>query len=123
MTPARLRWPFVTLPGTTAADVSRSLDAAGRIRDALWRIYRRTQPPPPPEGGANFPWDDPDFSERMLREHLDQSHGAASRQRTETRLVVDWLWDKLSLREGSRVLDLSNFTSLTSRPASSTSTA
>jgi len=26
-----------------------------------------------------FPWDDPAFSERMLKEHLNQSHGAASR--------------------------------------------
>jgi SAM-dependent methyltransferase len=42
----------------------------------------------------------------MLREHLDQSHGAASRRREEILRQVDWLWHKLSLREGSRVLDV-----------------
>ena len=56
-----------------------STDPTHRICDALWHIYHRPQPPPPPHGAANFPWDDPNFSERMLREHLDQSHGAASR--------------------------------------------
>ena len=83
-----------------------STDPSHRICDALWHIYHRPQPPPPPHGAANFPWDDPDFSERMLREHLDQSHGAASRPKVEILRLVDWLWDKLSLREGSRVLDV-----------------
>jgi len=83
-----------------------SPDPAHRIYNALWHIYHRPQPPPPPHGAANFPWDDADFSERMLREHLDQSHGAASRPRAEIVRLVDWLWDKLSLREGSRVLDV-----------------
>ncbi|GAB4532939.1 MAG: hypothetical protein Kow0063_14190 [Anaerolineae bacterium] len=83
-----------------------SHDPAHRLYSALWSIYHRPQPPPPPHGAANFPWDDPDFSTRMLREHLDQSHGAASRPRSEILRLVDWLWDKLSLREGSRVLDV-----------------
>jgi SAM-dependent methyltransferase len=83
-----------------------SLDPAHRLCNALWHLYHRPQPPPPPHGAANFPWDDPDFSERMLRQHLDQSHGAASRPRMEIIRLVDWLWDKLSLREGSRVLDV-----------------
>ena len=79
---------------------------AERLYHALWRIYRRPQPPPLPQVAANFPWDDPAFSQRMLREHLDQSHAAASRRREEILRQVDWLWRKLSLREGSRVLDL-----------------
>jgi SAM-dependent methyltransferase len=83
-----------------------SPDPAHRLYNTLWHIYHRPQPPPPPHGAANFPWDDPNFSERMLRQHLDQSHGAASRPRTEILRLVDWLWDKLSLREGSRVLDV-----------------
>jgi SAM-dependent methyltransferase len=83
-----------------------SPDPAHRLYNALWHIYHRPQPPPPPHGAANFPWDDPDFSERMLRQHLDQSHGAASRPRTEIIRLVDWLWDRLSLHEGSRVLDV-----------------
>jgi len=81
-------------------------DAADRVYRALWRIYRRPQPPPPPQAATNFPWNDPAFSQRMLREHLDQSHGAASRRQEEILRQVDWLWHKLSLREGSRVLDV-----------------
>jgi ubiquinone/menaquinone biosynthesis C-methylase UbiE len=81
-------------------------DKAQRIYDVLWRIYRRPQPPPLPQAAANLPWDDPDFSQRMLREHLDQSHGAASRQGPEISRQVDWLWDRLSLHEGAHVLDV-----------------
>jgi SAM-dependent methyltransferase len=79
---------------------------ADKLVDALWRIYRRPQPPPPPSSAANLPWDEPEFAERMLREHLDQSHGAASRQRPEILRIVGWLWDRLSLHEGARVLDV-----------------
>lgn len=46
--------------------------------------------------------DDPDFSERMLREHLDESHGAASERQQQ----IDWLWARLNLRTGSKVLDV-----------------
>jgi SAM-dependent methyltransferase len=82
-------------------------DAERRLFQAVWHIYNRPQPPTPPQdAAANLPWDDPDFSERMLREHLDQSHGAASRRRVEILRLVDWLWDKLALRAGSRILDV-----------------
>lgn len=74
--------------------------------DALWRIYGRSQPARPWLDGDNLPWDDPAFSQRMLREHLDQSHGAASRQRPEILRQVDWLWQRLGLTAGARVLDL-----------------
>ncbi len=50
-----------------------------RLADALRAIYDRPQPPVPWVHGVNLPWDDPAFSERMLAQHLDQSHGAASR--------------------------------------------
>jgi SAM-dependent methyltransferase len=73
---------------------------------ALWQIYRRLYPAQPWRDGDNLPWDDPAFSERMLREHLDQSHGAASRQRPEILRLVDWLWGRLGLQPGSRVLDI-----------------
>jgi SAM-dependent methyltransferase len=77
-----------------------------KLEQALGRIYRRPQPAVPWRHGTNLPWDDPAFSERMLREHLDQSHGAASRQRPELLRQVDWLWSHLDLRSGSRVLDI-----------------
>jgi SAM-dependent methyltransferase len=77
------------------------------LTHALWHIYRRPDPPPLwPAGGGNLPWNDPAFSERMLREHLDESHGAASRQAAERAAQLDWLWAQLALRSGSRVLDL-----------------
>lgn len=73
---------------------------------ALWHIYRRPERPTLWAGGGNLPWNEPTFSERMLREHLDQSHGAASRGAGERAAQIDWLWDQLRLRPGSRVLDL-----------------
>jgi SAM-dependent methyltransferase len=42
----------------------------------------------------------------MLREHLDESHGAATRQAKERKLQIDWLWEKLGLFSGASVLDL-----------------
>ncbi len=76
------------------------------LQAALRRIYNRRQPARPWEEGDNLPWNDPDFSQRMLREHLDQSHGAASRQQPEILRLVDWLWQHLDLTPGARVLDI-----------------
>jgi SAM-dependent methyltransferase len=73
---------------------------------ALWRIYSRPEKPQPWADGGNLPWNDPEFSARMLREHLDESHGAASRQTAERQLQLDWLWGQLNLRPGARVLDV-----------------
>ncbi|WP_374687595.1 cyclopropane-fatty-acyl-phospholipid synthase family protein [Promineifilum sp.] len=76
------------------------------LADALWRIYRRPDPAPLWERGGNLPWNDPAFSARMLREHLDESHGAASRVAAERAAQLEWLWARLGLSPGSRVLDL-----------------
>lgn len=73
---------------------------------ALRRIYNRPERPKPWNRGGNLPWDDPAFSERMLREHLNDSHGAASRATEERALQLDWLWKKLALEPGARVLDV-----------------
>jgi SAM-dependent methyltransferase len=43
---------------------------------------------------------------RFLREHLDDSHGAASRVTAERLLQTEWLWDKLDLRDGDKLLDV-----------------
>ena len=77
-----------------------------RFSQALWRIFQRGLPAVPWRDGANLPWDQPAFSERMLREHLHQGHGAASRQRPEILAQIDWLWSKLALRPGARLLDI-----------------
>lgn len=73
---------------------------------ALWRIYNRPDPPALWQGDGNLPWDDPDFSERMLREHLDEGHGAATRQAAERTAQLDWFQEQLGLQPGNRVLDL-----------------
>lgn len=77
------------------------------LSHALWRIYNRAARPYPWQlHDGNLPWDDPAFSARMLREHLDESHGAASRQAAERAQQVEWLWDNLGLQQGSRLLDI-----------------
>jgi len=77
-----------------------------RLEAALRAIYARRQPPVPWEDGENLPWNDPEFSARMLKEHLDQSHNAASRRMPEIRAMVPVMMDWLGLRSGSRLLDV-----------------
>lgn len=81
-------------------------EVAHHITHALWQIYRRPERPLPWQGGGNLPWNDPAFSERMLREHLDQSHGAASRPDPERAAQLDWLWSKLALQPGQAIYDM-----------------
>ena len=82
------------------------IGAAHDLAAALWRIHRRPAQPQAWVGGGNLPWNDPDFSVRMLREHLDESHGAASRRTAERVAQIDWLWTRLVLAPGQQVLDL-----------------
>lgn len=81
---------------------------AARLAEALHRIYERPQPPVPWRDGANLPWDEPGFSERMLAEHLDQSHGAASRPFSEIRAQVQRMVEWLGLRPGLRLFDVTS---------------
>jgi SAM-dependent methyltransferase len=81
-------------------------DNTTRLAETLWRLYQRPEKPTAWENGGNLPWNDPAFSERMLREHLDESHSAASRTTPERALQLPWLWSRLNLHPGSRVLDL-----------------
>ena len=68
----------------------------------LLDIVHRTTDGPVPE---KVPWDDRDFSRRMLREHLTQAHDAASRRTETLEAHVQWI-DQTLLTPGSRVLDL-----------------
>ncbi len=77
-----------------------------RFSEILWRIYHRPDPPTPWVDDGNLPWNDPAFSQRMLLEHLDQSHGAASRVVAERQQQISWLRDKLGLEAGSHLLDV-----------------
>ena len=76
-----------------------------KLSNALWRIYRRPEPPIPWDLDGNLPWNEPAFSERMLAEHLDQSHAAASRTHAERRKMLAWLLPRLNLDAGAHVLD------------------
>jgi SAM-dependent methyltransferase len=59
----------------------------------------------PPEW-QKLPWHDPDFSQRMLREHLAQDHDAASRRMTIIDLHVAWIHREVLGEKQSAVLDL-----------------
>lgn len=81
-------------------------DETNLLKRALWKIYNRPERPTPWTSGGNLPWNEPSFSERMLQEHLDESHGAASRVSQERAMQLNWLWEKLELRPGQRILDV-----------------
>lgn len=72
----------------------------------MQQIVNRTSPPAPWSEGDNIPWDDPDFSRRMLKEHLSQYHDAASRRFPIIERHVSWIHTDLLQRVPSRVLDL-----------------
>ena len=56
--------------------------------------------------GEKIPWHDPDFSQRMLAEHLSQSHDAASRRFARIDRHVAWIHRELLEGVPTRVLDL-----------------
>jgi SAM-dependent methyltransferase len=80
--------------------------AHDRLWAALREVFDRPQPPVPWRDGGNLPWDQPVFSERMLAQHLDQSHGAASRRLPEIRAQVQVMRDWLRLTAGQHLLDV-----------------
>jgi SAM-dependent methyltransferase len=69
-------------------------------------IINRQSPPVPWQEGENIPWNDPGFSERMLREHLSQDHNAASRRLEIIDKHVDWIHREVLSERPSRILDL-----------------
>lgn len=62
--------------------------------------------PEPWTNGGKIPWDDPAFSERMLREHLSQDHDRASRRAEKIDRHVQWLHKELLGGRHARILDL-----------------
>src|SRR5512139_2343116 len=69
-------------------------------------ILYRASPPEPWAEGDKIPWHDPDFSRRMLREHLSQAHDAASRRTIIVEEQVEWIHQQVLNSRASRVLDL-----------------
>jgi SAM-dependent methyltransferase len=57
----------------------------------LHDIVDRAPEPVPWSEGDNIPWNDPEFSERMLAEHLSQEHDLASRNTATIDEHIDWI--------------------------------
>jgi SAM-dependent methyltransferase len=72
----------------------------------LLDVINRTEIPTPWSEGEKIPWDDPAFSERMLREHLTQAHDHASRRFEKIDAHVEWIHRELLSGRATRILDL-----------------
>ncbi len=77
-----------------------------RITLKLMDIVHRQSVPKPWAEGEKIPWNDPDFSSRMLDEHLSQEHDAASRRFEIIDKHVDWIHDQVLQGKPTRILDL-----------------
>ena len=62
--------------------------------------------PKPWAEGEKIPWNDPEFSRRMLKEHLSQKHDAASRRTRTIKKHVEWIHEFVLDEKPSRILDL-----------------
>ncbi|MCB9148550.1 MAG: class I SAM-dependent methyltransferase [Caldilineaceae bacterium] len=69
-------------------------------------IINRDPNPAPWAEGDNIPWHEPEFSRRMLTEHLTQAHNAASRRFEIIDAHVLWMHTELLHETASSVLDL-----------------
>jgi SAM-dependent methyltransferase len=69
------------------------------------QIINRNETPEPWSEGEKIPWNDPEFSERMLKYHLTQDHDLASRRFEIIDKHVEWIHNKLG-RIPSKILDL-----------------
>jgi SAM-dependent methyltransferase len=58
------------------------------------------------DGAYKIPWDDPDFSRRMLAEHLSQEHDLASRKRDMIRTQVQWIHEHICNNTPAKLLDI-----------------
>ncbi len=76
------------------------------MANTILDIVDRTLVPAPWSEGDNIPWDDPEFSERMLAEHLSQEHHLASRKSGTINQQVEWIFSEVLGSRPVRVLDL-----------------
>ena len=72
----------------------------------LPEIVRRQPVSEPWVEGDKIPWHEPEFSRRMLAEHLTQSHDAASRRFARIDRQVAWIHRELLKKVPTKVLDL-----------------
>ncbi len=69
-------------------------------------IIQRQPHPRPWEEGEKIPWNDLEFSKRMLNEHLSQAHDAASRRIEKIDQHVRWIHHVLLKETVTKILDL-----------------
>lgn len=69
-------------------------------------IVHRQRIPKPWAEGEKIPWDDPEFSKRMLKEHLSQAHDAASRRFEIIDEHVEWIHNHVLKGKSTRILDI-----------------
>jgi SAM-dependent methyltransferase len=69
-------------------------------------IVQRLAEPQPWSEGDNIPWNEPGFSERMLKEHFSQEHDGASRRSVIIDRHVQWIDSFLLQGKPSKILDL-----------------
>ena len=69
-------------------------------------LIKRSSPPIPWFEGDNIPWNEPGFSQRMLKEHFSQEHDAASRRFTTIDRQVDWIHTSVLAQRPASILDL-----------------
>ncbi|UCE60710.1 MAG: class I SAM-dependent methyltransferase [Phycisphaerales bacterium] len=72
----------------------------------IMELINDPAPPKPWTQGDNIPWNDPDFSERMLHEHLSSEHDLASRRGEMIDRQVAWIHDHVLGTRSTRILDL-----------------
>lgn len=60
----------------------------------------------PWDGEYKIPWNDPDFSARMLAEHLSQNHDLASRRTNYIIEQVEWIHEVICKSKPKKILDL-----------------
>ena len=69
-------------------------------------IVNRQTPPEPWAEGEKIPWNEPGFSQRMLKEHLSQAHDAASRRFEIIDRQVAWIHHDVLSETPTKILDL-----------------
>jgi len=69
-------------------------------------LVNRSSPPLPWTEGDNIPWNEPGFSQRMLKEHFSQEHDDASRRFGTIDRQVDWIHTTLLAQQPTSILDL-----------------
>ena len=71
----------------------------------ILELVKRIETPKPWSEGEKIPWNDPEFSERMLKQHLTQEHDLASRRFEIIDNHVHWIHNRLE-EKTSKILDL-----------------